>query len=199
MGWAFDKDTIYLGGHPGLSESADGGRTFGRSNEGLPATDIHSLGGGGGAVYAGSPQSGLIVSTNRGESWERRNPQAGRSFMGRILVDPNNPQHLIAPDLSSGVVESTDGGRSWRQLGGLPGVQWVSWDPADIKRIVASGGGRAVESADGGQTWNALRLPEASIIEVDPKTPLRLYAGAHDGERVLVRVSTDGGKSWTRP
>ncbi len=199
MGWGFTEEAVFLAGHPGLSVSADGGKAFSRSNHGLPATDLHSFGASGRVLYAGSP-AGLLASTDGGESWEVRNQKAGQSFMGRILVDPRQPEHLIAPDTTSGVVESKDGGRSWRSLGGLPGVQWVSSAPADVTRIVASGGGRAVESRDGGQTWNALDLPAgASIVEVDPNDPQVLYAGVHDGERVSVKVSRDGGGTWQTP
>lgn len=196
MGWGFTEDAVFLAGHPGLSVSADGGKAFRQSNDGLPATDLHSLGAGGGVVYVGSP-AGLLASTDGGESWQVRNQKAAQSFMGRILVNPGQPEHLVAPDMTSGVVESRDGGRSWKGLGGLEGVQWVSWAPADVTRIVASGRGRAFESRDGGQTWNKIDLPAgASIVEVDPNDSRVLYAGVHDGERVSVYLSRDGGGTW---
>lgn len=199
MGWGFDQETVYLGGHPGLSVSTDGGRTFGQSNRGLPATDLHSVGAGGGVVYAGSP-AGLLASTDGTKTWQIRNPRAAQSFMGRILVEAAQPEHLIAPDLSAGVVESRDGGRSWDRLGGLKSAHWVSWDPKDVSRIVASGGGQSVESRDGGQTWKSLDVPAGStIVELDPNDPQVLYAGAHDGERVSVKVSRDGGSTWLSP
>lgn len=199
MGWGMDQNAVYLGGHPGLSVSSDGGKTFSQKNDGLPATDLHSLGAGGGVLYAGSP-AGLLASTDGANSWQIRNPQGARSFMGRILVEPGRPEHLIAPDMASGVVESNDGGRSWKSLGGLDSAQWVSWDPANVARIVASGGGAAVQTRDGGQTWSGIDLPAGTtIVEVDPTDSEVLYAGAHDGERVSVQVSRDGGDSWQNP
>lgn len=199
MGWAFTQTAVLLAGHPGLSISEDGGQAFSRGNEGLPATDLHSLGAADEVLYAGSP-AGLLASTDGGASWQVRNPRASQSFMGRILVNPARPDHLVAPDMSSGVVESTDGGRTWRSLGGLEGADWVSWDPVNPARIVATGGGRAVQTQDGGRTWNSLELPSgASMVEVDPNDPEVLYAGVHDGERVAVYVSRDGGGSWQRP
>lgn len=101
MGWGFENNAVFLAGHPGLSISADGAKTFTPRNDALPATDLHSFGAGAGVLYAGSP-AGLLVSTDGASSWEIRNPQGARSFMGRILVDPNQPDHLIGSDLASG-------------------------------------------------------------------------------------------------
>lgn len=200
MSWGFTAGAVLVGGHPGLSMLASGNEKFSQRNDGLPATDLHSLGAGAGVFYAGSP-AGLLVSTDGGESWKVRNPKASQSFMGRILVNPDQPEHIVAPDMTSGVVESRDGGRSWRSLGGgLRAVHWISWNPADVTRIVASGAGRAVESRDSGQTWEELDLPAgASMVEVDPNDPRVLYAGVHDGERVSVYLSRDGGGSWQTP
>jgi photosystem II stability/assembly factor-like uncharacterized protein len=202
MGWAFMDDTVLVGGHPGLSVSTDGGRTFERRNGGLPATDIHALGAGGGVVYAASPQVGVFASTDGARTWDIHSPSAGQTFMGRILVDRDDPDHLMAPDMRSGVVESADGGRTWRSLGGVRGAMWVSWDPADPAHLVATGGGEWASSTDGGTTWADLAAPEgASLLELDPSDPRVVYAAIHDPRsgRVTIEVSRDGGRTWGRP
>lgn len=199
MGWGFDEGAVYLGGHPGLRVSADGGKTFTERNEGLPETDIHSLGAGGGILYAGLP-AGLAVSTDGGKSWRIQNRQAARSLMGRILVDPSDPKHLLAADMAEGVVETRDGGQSWKGLGGADGAHWISWDPSTTARIVTSGVGRFVESTDGGDTWSSIEVPVGTgLVEVNPHDPQMLYAGLHEGNRVSIMVSRDGGATWTRP
>lgn len=199
MGWAFTESEILVGGHPGISVSIDGGKTFRQDNEGLPATDIHALGGGGGVVYAASPQAGFFASSDGRETWDVRSRQRGQSFMGRILVDLGDVDHILAPDMAAGVVESRDGGRTWVDLGGVQGAMWVSWNPADPKTIVASGQKGAVISTDGGGTWKPLDLPEgAQMVDVAASEADLMYAGRHDGERVSVFVSRDGGKNWTR-
>jgi photosystem II stability/assembly factor-like uncharacterized protein len=202
MGWAFLGHTVLVGGHPGLSVSTDGGRTFERRNEGLPGTDIHALGAGGGVAYAASPQVGVFASTDGARTWEVRTRNAGQMFMGRILVDPGDPQHVVAPDMRAGVVESVDGGRSWRSLGGAGGAMWVSGDPGNPERLVASGGEEFMASSDGGKGWAPLSAPDgASIVEVGPGDPNVLYAAIHNPRsgRVRVEVSRDGGGTWTRP
>lgn len=200
MGWAMTDERILVGGHPGLFVSTDGGRTFRMDNAGLPATDIHALGSGAGAIYAASPQLGVFASTDGGATWEVRTEQVGHVFMGGILVDPQNPEHLVAPDMQAGAVESSDGGRSWTTLGGVPGAMWVSWDPADTDRIVVSGMGQATETRDGGRTWTPLEVPDgASVVEIDPRDPGTLYAGVLDGTEAVVWISRDGGETWRTP
>ena len=197
MGWAFTDDAIYVGGHPGLLVSTDGGDTFEQRNEGLPSTDVHALGAGDGEIYGASPATGLFASTDDGASWEVVNEEVGQSFMGRILVDPSDRDHVIAPDMSNGAVESTDGGKTWRALSGVPAAMWVSWAPGDPEHLVVTGQGAAAESTDGGQSWDELDIPSgASIVEFSPDDQSILYAAVLNDPTATVYVSNDGGKSW---
>jgi photosystem II stability/assembly factor-like uncharacterized protein len=200
MGWAFTKDLILVGGHPGISISTDGGATFEPRNEGLPSTDVHALGAGTDVIYAGVAGVGTFASTDDGQSWETRSDQVGGNFMGRIHVDPADDDHLIAPDMQAGAVESTDGGRTWAALGGIPGAMWVSWDGRDTDHIVVTGQGAAAESTDGGQSWEPVQIPEgASIVEFSPHDSGVLFAAVLEAPEASVHVSEDGGQTWTRP
>jgi photosystem II stability/assembly factor-like uncharacterized protein len=200
MGWAFAGDQVLVGGHPGLFASDDGGRTFQMRNEGLPATDVHALGAGEGVIYGASPAAGVFASTDGGTTWQLRTGEVGHSFMGQILVDPEDPDHLIAPDMEAGAAESTDGGRTWRALGGVGGAMWVTWDPGNTGHLIVSGMGEAAESTDGGASWRPTPVPQgASVVEMDPRDPAVLYAGTLDGTQAMISVSWDGGASWTTP
>jgi hypothetical protein len=199
MGWAFSDERVLVGGHPGLFVSEAGGGSFEQRNDGLPATDIHALGAGDEVIYAASPQLGVFASLDGGQTWEVRTQEVGHSFMGGILVDPKDPNHVVAPDMSAGAVESTDGGRTWRALGGAGGAMWVSWDPGDTGHIVVSAMDQAAVTTDGGRTWQPLEVPDgASLVEMDPDDPRTLYAGVHEGDAAVVWVSRDGGRTWTR-
>jgi len=199
MGWAFLDGAIWMGGHPGLRVSTDGGQTFEQRNDGLPATDIHALGGEGSTLYAASPAAGFLASPDGGSTWEVRNPDVGQNFMGAMLVDPSHPDRVVAPDMGAGAVESTDGGRTWRVLGGIQGAMWVSWDPADTDTIVVTGSGAAAVSQDAGASWQALPIPAGtSIVQIDANDPDTWYAAAWaDDGTVDVSRSTDGGSTWT--
>lgn len=197
MGWAFNGEQILVGGHPGISVSTDGGNTFEQRNDGLPATDVHALGAGEEIIYAGLAGLGTVASTDGGVSWETRSEEFGGAFMGAISVDPSDDDHLIAPDMQQGAVESRDGGRTWRALGGVPAAMWVSWDRSDTDHIIATTQGAAAETTDGGQTWTELEIPDgASIVEFSPDDPDILYAAVLDDPEARVFSSTDGGTRW---
>jgi photosystem II stability/assembly factor-like uncharacterized protein len=197
MGWASQGTKLYVSGHPGLNVSDDGGTTFRRSNAGLPSTDVHSFGAGPTTLYAGSPAVGLFTSTDGGASWHVVSADAGRSFFGRILVDPADEHHLIAADAQGGPVESRDGGRHWRALSRTPQATWVS-SPDGILTLIASGPAGAQRSTDGGQTWQTLRLPTgAQIVEFAPDRAHRLYAAGLGRTDARVWVSDDDGTTWT--
>lgn len=210
MGWSFEGDTIWVSGHPGLNRSDDGGQTFHRVNGGLPNTDVHAFGAffvpndvSGPAtrpslLYAASPAVGFFASTDGGKTWEVRTDQVGFSFFGRIVVDPADPDHVVAADASNGPAESIDGGRTWYRLGGLRSAAWISAS-TDLTQLIASGPGGARRSSDGGDTWTRLLVPKgALLVEMQPDQPTTLYAAAHVGERARVWVSHDGGSSWAR-
>ena len=197
MGWAQTTDALLAGGHPGLFRSTDGGASFEPVAGSGELPDVHALGGAGDTVYAGSPQAGLVVSEDGGQTWETREPEAGRSFMGTILVDPGDPQRLIAPDMSSGLVASSDGGRSWTPLGSPEGAMAAAWDPANLDRIVAVGMAESAFSTDGGGSWQPLPVPAGTSAVAFSADGATLYAGVLDGEVAVVSSSTDGGRTWT--
>lgn len=200
MGWAFTDDAILVGGHPGLSVSTDGGKTFEQRNDGLPSTDVHALGAGSEIIYAGLAGVGTFASTDVGQSWEVRSEEVGGAFMGRIQVDPLDDEHLLAPDMGGGAMESTDGGRTWESLGGVEGAMWVSWDHNDTDHMIATTQGSAAVSTDGGATWEALEIPTgASLVEFSPDDPEVLFAAVLEAPEASVYVSRDGGDTWARP
>ncbi len=200
MGWVFTTDSVYVSGHPGLTVSVDGAGSFERSNDGLPDTDLHALGGTDDLLYAAGPSVGVSVRTEPDGPWEQRTAQTGESFFGRILVDPTEPDQMIAADAANGVVSSGDGGRTWLLLpSGLESATWLSRSGPDGQTIVASGGAGAALSRDGGATWEQLAVPPgASLVELSPADPDTMYAGIHDGERVRVSTSHDAGRTWSQ-
>jgi photosystem II stability/assembly factor-like uncharacterized protein len=199
MGWAFTEQAAFVGGHPGIFVSTDEGASFRQRNDGLPATDIHGLGSDGKVLYAASPQVGILASRDGGTTWEVVTDRAGHSFMGRILVDPEDPEHLVAPDMQAGAVQSTDGGRTWSSLGGVAGAMWVTWDPEDTQHLVISGMSEAAETTNGGRKWSPIIVPAStSIVEMAPADPGVLYAAALDGVEAAVSMSGDGGATWTK-
>lgn len=194
MGWAFVGDTVWMGGHPGLRQSAAGGDFESAGGE-LSSSDVHGLGGTGGVLYAASPGRGLLASTDDGETWEVRSTGAGQGLMGAIVVDPADPDHLLAPDMQAGVVESRDGGRTWEPLGSPGMAMSVTTVGGSIDDLVVAGNGQAARSRDGGRTWEPIEVPGATLVVAGAEDG-SLYAAALDGDVARVSRSTDDGASW---
>ena len=124
---------------------------------------------------------GMYRSDDAGATWRRIGLRDSRAI-GRILVDPKNPDvvlvaalgHIYGPNRERGVFRTEDGGRSWRQVifvdestGGAdlaaapddPSVVYASvWQARNYpwlsywKPMVGPGSG-IFKSADGGRTW----------------------------------------------
>lgn len=199
MGWGFRDGTIFVSGHPGLNRSDDAGATFTRVNDGLPGTDLHAFGAGARVLYGAAADAGLLASIDDGATWEVRATDGTQPFFGRIVVDPDDDDHLYAPDAQRGVAESTDGGRTWATLdSGLPAATWLSRSGDGLDLLIASGPAGAARSTDAGRTWTRFGLPGgASLVEIAPEDPDVMYAGVHQGDAVHVQVSRDGGATWS--
>lgn len=195
MGWAITSDMVWMGGHPGLRRSTDGGRSFEPAGGELSSTDVHALGGTADVLFAASPARGLLASTDGGETWEIRSIEAGQGFMGGIVVDPDDPEHLLAPDMQAGVVESRDGGRTWAPLGSPGMAMSVTTVGGSVDDLVVAGGGQAARSRDGGATWQPFEVPEETMVVTGAEDGA-LYAAVLDGEVARVSRSSDDGATW---
>lgn len=197
MGWAATGDILLAGGHPGLYRSTDNGATFEQLSGSSAVPDVHALGGAGEVVYLASTQAGVLASTDGGTTWEVRSADAGKSFMGTILVDPNDNDRLIAPDMAGALATSSDGGRTWSSLGGPDGAMAAAWNPQNTEEIIAAGMQGAELSIDGGDTWTPLELPSGTTAVSYAPDGNTIYAGVLSGEKAIVYRSTDDGNTWT--
>jgi len=196
MSWSKTSNGYLAGGHSGLYKSTDDGATFTKIAFYGDVSDVHSIGAAGKMIYLGSPQVGLLASSNGGKTWKMRNKRIGQGFMGSMLVDPTNPQRLIAPDMQTGLVTSGDGGLTWKSMGGPSSAISVTWNPMNIKEIavVAMDGGAI--SDDAGQTWQPLSLPPGSSAFAYASDGTKLYVATLVGTNAQVFTSTNIGKNW---
>ena len=154
----------------------------------------------------------LFVATHTGlfraaEGQRRARRVAGRfqDTMGFTVTGPNrflgsghpDPREKLPPFL--GLIESDDGGRSWRSLS-LQGKVDFHVLEASGRRIYGYGSDfdsrkpRFLASDDAGRTWRRLDQPEPLIaLAVSPTDARTLIAS---GER-RVFSSRDGGRSWS--
>lgn len=194
MGWASLPGRTLVGGHHGLYLSTDGGVTFAGAQVNLPVVDIHALGGSERTIYLASPKAGLFASTDSGETFTQRSV-AGGSLVGIMLVDPGNPDRAIAPDLAAQVVETVDGGRTWRSLGGPRSPASVAWDPRNRDRLAAVGADGVMISADAGRSWRGINAP-AGTAAVTFDSQGHLLAATLVADQARLHRSSDSGATW---
>ncbi|HEX9416159.1 MAG TPA: YCF48-related protein [Gaiellaceae bacterium] len=186
--------TVWLAGHQVFKKSTDGGATWSDVQPaGLPSLDIHGF-----AVDPRSPSTlfaavagrGLYRSQDGARSFSLVSERVGGNVMA-LAVTPDG--QILAGDMQQGLLESSDGGESWKQRlqAQLIGL---AVNPSDPTRLLAAGAGIAL-SKDGGRSWQSvLDLPEGvGPLAWSRSNPKLAYAVGFD--RVLYR-STDGGESW---
>ena len=198
MGFTVAGADDFLGsGHPGefenainplgLIKSTDGGRSWEAVSLSGEA-DFHVLRWADGTVYGVDSGSGrLMVSDDRGESWEER-PRPAQ--LVDLAPDPDDPERLMASG-EGGIYRSGDGGRRWQGLGGEIGL--LAW-PSSSRLFHVNARGRVGVSSDGGRSWRRLGQIGGQPAAVLARTDRELYAALPDG---TVKRSLDGGRSWS--
>ena len=125
-----------------------------------------------------------------------------------FALDPFAPGVVYCGTSRGNVYVSSDSGRSWapaRNGPAFPGhyVSGLVADPDVPGRLWASlvgdlGGGLLAESDDRGATWRILLEESRSVptraLALGPTKPRTIAIGGDDG----VRLSADGGRTWTR-
>lgn len=170
----------------GLVESRDGGRTW-QAVALAGAADFHVLRARGRRVYGYNGATGeLMLSGDRGRSWERRTPPAP---MFDLAISPSDARRVVV-STERGVFASDDGGARWTLLrDDLAGL--LAWPSAHALFLVDGRGG-IWRSADGGP-----RFSRAGSIGGRPAAFTSgggaLFAALADG--TVVR-SADGGVRW---
>ncbi|MGH9343044.1 MAG: choice-of-anchor D domain-containing protein, partial [Terriglobia bacterium] len=175
-------------------------------------------------IYIGTVGGGVWRTNDGGDHWTPlfdRQLALGVGEPGAIAIDPNNTDTVyvgtsgrFAPQPQAGLFKSSDGGRSWIQLGsGYPAgntgnasqfvnrsIDVVIVDPANSNVLSLASSSGLFRSTDGGQNWTASGngFGDARSLVMDASTPANariLYAGI--SARGAFR-SNDGGQNWTQ-
>src|SRR5581483_9939900 len=130
--------------------------------------------------YMGAGGGGVWESRDYGSSWKNISDKYFKNNnIGAIAVSPSNPKVIYVGTGNSafrntfltgdGMHKSTDGGRTWSNIGlektGIISwiiVVWIDDDPADDSSLL---------QPDGGRTWSNIGLEKTGIISwiiVDP-------------------------------
>lgn len=191
-------ETFYFGAvGGGVWRSMDAGRVWTPVFDGPPSGSIGALAvapSNPDVVYVGTGEADMRSDVSFGDGMYR-STDGGRTFqaiglrdsrqIGRILVDPRDPDvvlvaalgHGFGPNPERGVFRSADGGRSWQRVlhrDDDTGAIDLAADPADPQTVYAAlwnvrrppwstyaplggPGSGLFKSSDGGQSWQELR------------------------------------------
>lgn len=187
-----DGETLWMAGHEAMARSTDAGKTWQSVRPtGLPDYDVHGFAAAqGGTLYAAVAGHGLYRSTDGGASFGLASKDIGGAVMA-LGVEPGGA--ILAGDMDRGLLESRDGGKTWKRLLDAQ-LAGIAVDPADPRRIIATGEGILL-STDGGASWRkTLELRQgAGPVAWAPGEPGVAYAVGYD--RNFYR-SQDGGLTW---
>ena len=206
-----------------------------------------------GQIYVGTIPGGLFASNDGGESFELNMPLWNHESRGgdlsdgkgtghthwfgtpaseggdfapgihSIVVDPRNPDRVLVAISTAGVLETTDGGKTWRSRNkGMlmdylpdPSAEW-GHDPHFITQCISQPDHMWQQnhcgvfySSDGAATWKKVSNPTQGVHfgfpvaadDEDGRTAW-LVPGKSDMQRItidgglFVARTTDGGESW---
>ena len=179
---------VYLLGRDGLFVSDDGGETFHRGAEALPAeAEITALAvapGSSGEVLLAVVGGRLMMSGDGGDGWSRRDAGLGRAAVDTVALDPALPGRVWAASADR-LYASDDLGASWRTVGTpLPepgtNVRGIAADPG-AETLVATTHRGMYRSEDGGRGWVLregnlpVHLESGPLVRV-PGDPRTVYA-----------------------
>ena len=186
-----------------------------------------------GTFYFGAVAGGVWKTTNAGSHWKNiSDGYFSTASVGAIAVSESDPNVIyvgtgetsIRSDVShgDGVYRSTDGGRSWRNMGlrDTRHIGRIRIHPENPDLVYVAALGHAFgpneergvyRSKDGGETWERVLYKSeragAQEIAFDGGNPRILYASIHQtrrapwiidsgGEDCGLWRSTDGGDTW---
>ena len=176
-----------------------------------------------GHAFGPNEQRGIFRSTDGGKNWDNVLFKSENAGAGDLTIDPSNPNLLFAaiwqvrrnfwnltsggPD--SGIWRSRDGGDTWEDVSGNPGLPdlpfgrvGVAISPAKSGRIYATveaGEPGVYRSDDYGDTWQL--VSDNRDLQGRPWYYQHIFADPQDADTAWVLnysawKSVDGGKNW---
>ncbi|MGI9542348.1 MAG: VPS10 domain-containing protein, partial [Cyclobacteriaceae bacterium] len=226
-----DKNTWLAGSvGGGVWKTEDGGRSWSNKTPNFPSLATVSLAhsplqpdiiyAGTGEAFSAStgfiPGDGIFKSLDGGETWSQLASTDGNpnfANVNRLIVDPDNPDLVLACTNSSGntadqrfgIFRSTNGGSTWSKVyDGVDQVQQLVATPGDFNILYGSvRANGVVKSTDAGLTWqdasNGLEPTGRLEMAIAPTKPDRLYAtveGTVSGNFSDLYLSDDAGANW---
>lgn len=148
--------------------------------------------------YWGSSQGRVYKSTDGGATWSAVG-NAGFGSVLKILVDPNNSNHVLAAVRNYGVYRSTNGGTSWSHIIGSTAYD-IEFDPNNSNIVFASGT-QVYRSTNNGASFSTIGgfSSDVKMIGVTKADSNRVYIVEANGSGFgAFYQSTNNGASFTQ-
>ena len=144
-------------------------------------------------------QRGVMKSTNGGIQWSRSNTGMGNRVVGKLIINPKQPDTLIAAT-NGGIYRSLNAGASWTRTSATGNYKDVVAMPGNFQIMYATASGKYYRSANGGASWTALYIPKSGnriAIGVTPADPSYVYL-VQTTQRAFagLMLSKDSGKTF---
>lgn len=199
--------TLVNGGpESALHRTTDGGKSWTKIKGGLPTAEMGRIGlamapGDSSVIYtiieAADKQGGIFRSSDRGITWEKRNPfDQQAQYYSHLVVDPVNKDRIYV--MSVLIQLSDDGGKTLKPLGGRFAhvdnhTIWIDPRQPDYYLVGCDGG--LYESFDRAANWRFIsNLPVTQFYDIACEqidSPFyRVYGGTQDN-------NTQGGPAHT--
>jgi photosystem II stability/assembly factor-like uncharacterized protein len=197
----------------GLYKSNDGGESWEKIQTGLPKElgkmSVSVSKANSNKVFAlvesdtHKEQGGLFTSNDGGANWNRVSKDhrliSRAWYYIETFADPVHENTVYV--LGAAGLKSTDGGKTWSNLGGTHGDYHQLWINPDNNQnlLIANDGGAAV-SFNGGKVWSVQNnQPTAQFyrINVDNLFPYNIYAGQQDNSSVKIASRNTSGSTIT--
>ncbi len=189
----------------GLWKSTDGGDTWTKMTKGLPKGTLGKMGI---SVSRANPskvwaiveanKGGLYRSDDGGNNWRLINGDrlliARSWYYMHIQAHPTDEDAVYV--MNAPLVESTDNGRTFRNLGTPHGDNHQVWiNPEHPQYMVNANDGGANVTINGGADWSRQdNQPTAQFYRVnaDRQFPYRIYGGQQDNSSVSIASRVNG-------
>ena len=176
-----------------------------------------------GNTWADTEERGVYQSTDGGKTWRKILYVNQRTGAGDLVMDPSNPNHLIAAmwehrrwpwfftsgGAGSGLYTTYDGGDTWRKLGtaeGLPegelgriGLDFARGKPDVVYALVEAKQSAVLRSTDGGDTWATVNKTRNINGRPFYYGQIRVHPTNENQVWIVespIKVSEDGGKNF---
>lgn len=193
-----DPNILFVGAPAGgIWKSTDYGTTWTSLNNGLIRLGVSSI-----VVHPTTPNTiwiatgdrdggdapgyGVWKSTDGGNTWAASNTGMGNRTVNEILMDPSNPDVLIAA-ATNGIYRSANGGANWTQSLAGPNLKDIAFKPGSSSCMYGSGT-VVYRSLDNGITW--IQMTNGVPVGVQR---MALATSAADPDRVYIFAGDAGG------